>query len=79
METEIDVCPNIKRETQDNILLAFIAARLWKNSPKRTKRLSSLKLKTYLVSLKIGQIIEKMSCLYTQIRSKLSEITNNYC
>ena len=48
MKTEID-CPNIKRETRDNILLAFIAARLWKNSPKRTKRLSSLKLKTYLV------------------------------
>ena len=79
MKTEIDVCPNFKRETKDNILLAFIAARLWKNSTKRTKRLSSLKLKTYLVFLKFCQIIEKMSCLYTQIRSKLSEITNNYC
>ena len=59
MKTEIDVCPNIKRETQDNILLAFNAARLWKNSPKRTKRLSSLKLKTYLKFVKISKLEKK--------------------
>ena len=79
MKREVDVCPNSKRETQDNNLLAFIAARLmWKHSPKRTKKIRSLKFKTYLVFVKVCQIVEKMSCLYTQIRSRLSVITNNY-
>ena len=60
MKIEIDVCPNSKRETLDNNLLAFIAARLmWKHSPKRTKRLSSLKYKTFLIFVKVCQIIEK--------------------
>ena len=32
---------------------------MWKHSPERTKRLSSLKYKTYLIFVKFCQIIEK--------------------